>query len=75
MIYKISLKPLPHMPILVSSNPAANKDMMSKILINGHTIFRLSKKTLWEKKKLLVMSNFFFSHNDFQKLSVVGALK
>ena len=44
MIYKISLKPLPHMPILVSSNPAANKDMMSKILINGHTIFRLSKK-------------------------------
>ena len=32
------INPLPHMPILGSSNSAANKDMMSKILINGDTI-------------------------------------
>ena len=31
--------PLPHMPILGSSSAAANKDMMSKILTNGYTIF------------------------------------
>ena len=31
--------PVPHMPILHASNSAANKDMMSKILKNGDTIF------------------------------------
>ena len=31
--------PLPHMPILGSSNSAANKALMSKILTNGNTIF------------------------------------
>ena len=30
--------PLPDMPILGSSNSAANKDMMSKIWTNGDTI-------------------------------------
>ena len=33
------LNPLPHMPILGSSTSAANKDMMSKIFMNGDTIF------------------------------------
>ena len=32
------LNPLPCMPILDSSNSAANKDMMSKIWTNGGTI-------------------------------------
>ena len=32
------VNPLPHMPILGSSNLAANKDMMSKILTNGDGI-------------------------------------
>ena len=32
------LNPLPHMPILGSSNSAANKDMKSKIWTNGDTI-------------------------------------
>ena len=32
------LNPLPHMPILGSSNSAANKDMMSKTWTNGDTI-------------------------------------
>ena len=36
--------PLPDMPILGSSNLAVNKDMMSKILTNGDTIFLLSRK-------------------------------
>ena len=31
--------PLPDVPILGSSNAAANKDMMSKIFTNGATIF------------------------------------
>ena len=30
---------LPHLPMLGSSNSAANKDMMSKILTNGDTVF------------------------------------
>ena len=38
------LKPLPHMPILGSSNSAANKDMISLILKNGDTIICLSRK-------------------------------
>ena len=33
------LNPLSHMPILGSSNSAANKDRMSQILTNGDTIF------------------------------------
>ena len=33
------LDPLPHRPNLGSSNSAANKDIMSKILTNGDTIF------------------------------------
>ena len=35
---KIYVNPLPDMPILGFSNSAANKDMMSKIWINGDTI-------------------------------------
>ena len=46
--------PLPHRPILGSSNSAVYKDMMSK------------KWTLWEKEKLLAASNFSFSLNVFK---------
>ena len=35
---KRGINPLPHMPILGSSNSAANKDMMSKIWTNADTI-------------------------------------
>ena len=45
------------MPILRSSNSAVNKDMMSKIWINAD--------------KLLVTSNFFFSHIDFKSCQVL----
>ena len=28
--------------------------------------YMIEKKTLWEKEKLLIMSNFFFSHGVFK---------
>ena len=34
-----NVSPLPDMPILGSSNSAANNDTMSKVLTNGDTIF------------------------------------
>ena len=36
--YNADFNPLPDMPILGSSNSKANKDMMSKIWINGDTV-------------------------------------
>ena len=39
VVKSAGINPLPHIPILGSSNAAANKDMMSKILTNGDTIF------------------------------------
>ena len=52
------------MPILGSSNSAANKNMISK---HGQMEYNylMEEKTLWEKEKLLVMSYLFFSHNVF----------
>ena len=38
------LNPLPHMPILGSSNSTASKDMMSDIRTNGETIILFSRK-------------------------------
>ena len=35
----LRINPLPNMPILGSSDSAANKDITSKILTNGDTIF------------------------------------
>jgi hypothetical protein len=34
--------------------------------IEKYTSDRAEKKTLWEKEKLLIMSNFFLSRNAFQ---------
>ena len=42
--HDITLNPLSDMPILGSSNSAANKDMMSKIWTNGDALMRLSRK-------------------------------
>ena len=56
------LSPLHDMPILGYSNSTADKNMMSKIGTNGYLI---ELKTLWEKEKLLVTSNFSISHNVF----------
>ena len=40
----LTFNPLPHIPVLGSSNSAANKDMMAKIWTHGDTINCLSKK-------------------------------
>ena len=38
-LVRLTVNPLPHMPMLGSSNAAANKDMMSKIMTIGDKIF------------------------------------
>ena len=57
--------PLPNGPILDSSSSTANKDMMSKMWTNGDTWY-LIVENIVEKEKLLVTSNFSFSHNVFK---------
>ena len=54
------------MAFLVSSISAANKDVMSKIWTKGGYSYLIDYTTLWEKEKLLVTSNFFFSHSVFK---------
>ena len=45
--------PLPHMAFLGSSNSVANKDMMSKIWVNGDTVFFwLSRKHCGKRRNL-----------------------
>ena len=59
--------PSPDLSILGPFSSTANKDMMTKIWTNGDTVSNLNAlKTLWEKEKLLVTSNFSFSHNVFK---------
>ena len=51
--------PLPDIPILDSSNSAANKDNYDvKNMDKQGYIYLIEWKTLWEKEKLLAMSNF-----------------
>ena len=48
-------------------NSTANENMMSKIwTIGDKKNYLIERKTLWEKEKLLVTSNFPFSHNVFK---------
>ena len=64
---KLSLiNPLYDMPILGSPNSVANSDMMSKNMDKWGYNYLIEQKTLWEKEKLLVTSNFSFSHNVFK---------
>ena len=55
-----ALNLLPHIPILGSSNLAANKDIMSKILTNGDTTFLLSRKHCGKRRNcsLRAISSF-----------------
>ena len=69
-----SFNPLPHMPILGSFNSAANKDMMSKLLTNGDSVFWLSRKHCGKRRNCLLRAISSFPQY-FQKLSVVDALK
>ena len=54
------LSPLPDMPVLGSSNSAADKDMMSKIWTNRDTIFCLSRKPCGKRRNcsLRAISSF-----------------
>ena len=45
------VNPLPHTPILGSSNSAANKNTMSKIWTNMIQLSDWVKKRSWEKEK------------------------
>ena len=60
------LNPLPDMPILSSSSSADDIDMTSKTWTNRDSVIWFCRKTLWEKEKLLVTSNFSFSYNGFK---------
>ena len=68
----IRVKALPRMLSLGSSNSAANKDRMSKILTNGGYNF-LSRKHCGKRRKCLLLAISSFSQY-FQKLSVVETL-
>ena len=55
------------MLILRYFDSAANKDNYDIInKANRGYSYLIEKKTLWKKEKLLVMSNFSFSHNVFK---------
>ena len=51
---------------LGSFSSTANKDMMKKNMDKWGNSYLIELKTLWEKEKLLVTSNFFFTHNVFK---------
>ena len=71
---KASINPLPHMPIMGSSNPTANKDMISKLWTNEDTIILFSKKH-WGQEKIAYYEQFLLFPQCFQKLSVVDVSK
>ena len=54
------------MPTLGSSSSAENKDMTSKNMNQWGYNYLTEYKTLCKKEKLLVTSNFSFSHNVFK---------
>ena len=54
------------MPILCSSDSAANTDIMSETWDKWGYNYLIQQKTMWEKQKLLVTSNFSFSYNVFK---------
>ena len=54
------------MPILGSSNSVAKKRYDIKNIDKWGYNSLIEYKTLWEKKKLLITSNFFFSPSVFK---------
>ena len=65
------VNPLPHMPILGSSNSAANEKNDVKNVDKWGCSFLIEEKTFWEKKKLLATSSFFISHNVFKSCQLL----
>ena len=70
----VFLNPLPHMPILGSSNSVANKNMMSKIWTNGDTIPDSEEKIVG-KGEIACYKQVLLFPQCFQKLSSVDASK
>ena len=62
------------MPMLGSSNSAANKDTMSNILTNGDIIFDCIENIVG-KEEIARYEQFLLFPQCFQKLSIVDALK
>ena len=62
--------PIPHMPISGSCNSAAKRYDVKNMDKSGYSDL-IETKTLWEKEKLLVTSNFSFSHNVFNSCLVL----
>ena len=63
------------MPISGSSDSASNKRFIKNIGKWGYNYLINVEEIVGKEKKMLVMSNFFFSPQCFQILSVVDASK
>ena len=70
----LDFHPLPHMPILGSSNSAANKNMMSKIWTNGEQLSDWVENILG-KEEIVHYEQFLLLPQCFKKLSFVNASK
>ena len=68
-------KPITRLQILDSSKLKKFADVNFKFDENGRKLSKWEKKTLWEKEKLLVTSNFSFSHRVFKRLVSQGRQK
>ena len=63
-----------YLPILGSSNAAANKDMMSKVLLNRDTIF-YRVENIVGNEEIAHYKQFLLFPQRFQKLSFVDAFR
>ena len=68
----VFFNPLPRIPILGSSNSAANKNMMSKTWTNG-VQFSDGEEKIVGKEEIARYKQFLLFPQCFQKLSVVDA--
>ena len=71
----LPINPSPDEPILDSSKLKEFADDNFKFDENGRKFSKLVEKTLWKKEKLLVTSNFSFSHSVFKSLVPQGRQK
>ena len=62
------LQPFPKQQILDSSKLKEFADDNFQLDENSRKYSKLEEKTLWEKEKLLVTSNFSFSNKVFKRL-------
>ena len=68
------VNPLPYMPVLGSSNSAANENMMSKVWTNGEQLSDCGENIVG-KEEIPCSEQFLLFPQCFQKLYVVDALK